>query len=260
MSEEDVRGGLREAVADEPPLNLDPDALVAAARRSAGRRRALVAAGLATVAVVVAAVAVPAALRGAATNPAAEQPTATSSPAPTSEWPPSGVVVPTYSPDSLQRRAQQMGKHLVTAVPAAIPKAREFRFGQFGGEAEGSFYEGQTSVNAAVSFTIGRARYSIVVTSWVPGEWTSDPELVCAAATDCRRLDDHDGEPVTVHTKHLDQATLVTVSHFRATAGMVSVTAYNYDMASGKPAVYQPTNPVSLDQLTTLATDPELGL
>lgn len=59
MSEKELRDGLRDAVADEPPLAFDPDALMERARKEVKRRRALFGAGLATAAVAVAAVAVP---------------------------------------------------------------------------------------------------------------------------------------------------------------------------------------------------------
>jgi hypothetical protein len=59
MSEEDFRDGLEAALAGEPALNFDADALIERARRQARRRRSLVGAGLASATVAVAAVAVP---------------------------------------------------------------------------------------------------------------------------------------------------------------------------------------------------------
>lgn len=59
MSEQDFRDGLAAALAGEPALNFDADALIERARRAAKRRRALVGAGLASATVAVAAVAVP---------------------------------------------------------------------------------------------------------------------------------------------------------------------------------------------------------
>lgn len=83
MSEQDLREGLREAVAGEPPLEFDPDRLIARARQDVRRRRAMVAATAATLAVASAAVAVPTILgspRGGA-GPAT-QPSGSSSSAP----------------------------------------------------------------------------------------------------------------------------------------------------------------------------------
>jgi hypothetical protein len=59
MSEQEVREGLRAAVAEEPALSFDPDALISQARQDIRRRRALVGAGAATATIAVAAVAVP---------------------------------------------------------------------------------------------------------------------------------------------------------------------------------------------------------
>jgi hypothetical protein len=59
MSEQELREGLRMAVAGEPALAFDPDVLLARAKQEIRRRRALFGAGAATAAVAVAAVAVP---------------------------------------------------------------------------------------------------------------------------------------------------------------------------------------------------------
>jgi hypothetical protein len=59
VSEQELRDGLRVAVAAEPALSFDPDALIVRARKEIRRRRALVGAGAATVVVAVTAVAVP---------------------------------------------------------------------------------------------------------------------------------------------------------------------------------------------------------
>lgn len=59
MSEQELREGLRLAVAGEPALAFDPDVLLARAKQEIRRRRALFGAGAATAAVAVAAVAVP---------------------------------------------------------------------------------------------------------------------------------------------------------------------------------------------------------
>jgi hypothetical protein len=259
MSEEDVRVGLRDAVADEPPLDFDPDALVATARQVT-RRRALVAAGVATVAVAVAAVAIPGAL-GRGPTQVAEQPTvtsATTAPKP-SQWLAQPVEPVEYSPDQLRSRSQEMAGQLRQTVPAVLSDASEFAYGEFGGEASGEFYEGQTSVNAAVSFTVDDARYSIFVTVWVPGGANELLDTVCAGSgAYCKQLGEEDGGPVVATTDDLGDQTISTVYHFRKDGGVVQVAAYNYDM-TGTPK-YMPTIPVTLQQLTRLATDPELGL
>jgi hypothetical protein len=265
MSEEDVRDGLLDAVANEPPLHFDPDELVATARRQV-RRRALVAAGLATVAVAVAAVAVPAALgRGSDTTPVADRPTSTthsSSPStapPTRpvQWPPPGVEPASRTVDELRQRGQEMTEHLRDTLPAILRSATDFRYGKFGGEAEDDFYPDQTSINAAITFAIDGKRYSIVITSWLPGT-ASSPAETCVA--NCHRLDDQAGGALYQETDDLGEGVIETVYHFRDTGEMVSVAAYNYDMTGVSATTYHPSLPVSHQQLAAIATDPELEL
>jgi len=261
VSEEDVRGGLRDAVGDEPPLNFDPDTLVATARQQVTRRRALVAAGLTTVAVAVAAVAVPFALGRTPTTPAAAPPT--SAPATTTEveWPPPGVKPVEYTIDELGARGGELRSVLVDRVPEVLPAATDFEFGKFGGEAEGQYYEGQTSVNTHVSFTVKGQRYSLYVAVTAPGAVEDTPKTICAASgAHCRGVGEQDGGPLVAKTEDIGDATLWTVYHFRSTGAQVLVTAYNYDMASQVPPTYLPTIPVTLDQLTALVTDPALTL
>jgi hypothetical protein len=268
VSEEDVRGGLREAVADEPPLVFDPDALVATARQQVKRRRALLAVGVATVLVAVAAVALPSALGRESMRAANQPPPATSVTTTTTTpfaWPPKGVSLAHYTPDELRTRSEQMALHLRTAVPAALPEASDFAFGEFGGEAAGQFYEGQTGVNTSVSFTVGGARYSIVVTVWVPGTDKPSPTTLCDSSgggADCTQLGQigQNGGPIFATTDKFDSGTITTAYHFRQTGTMVQIGAYNYDIASAGPPTYLPTIPVTLQQLTRLASDPDLAL
>jgi len=262
VSDEDVRGGLLDAVADEPPLRFDPDELVETARKQV-RRRALVAAGFATVVIAVAAVAVPVALgRGTTTTPAADRPMTTRSPSPstlppTAQWPPTGVEPAYFTEDELRQRGQEMSEHLRSTLPATLPTASDIAYGEFGGEASGQFYEGQTSINAAISFTIDGERYSIVITSWAAGT-AGSPAETCVA--NCHRLDDQAGGAAYEQTDDLGEGVIETLYHYRATGAMVSAAAYNYDMTSQVPPTYLPSIPVTRDQLVAIATDPELEL
>lgn len=261
MSEEDVRDGLLNAVADEPPLRLDPDELVTTARRQV-RRRALAGVGVATVAVAVAAIAVPVLLgrdSGPSVPAAARPHVSTTSPAPTAEqWPPAGMRPAKLSVDELRDRGIAMRTHLINALPSALPSATDFVVGEFGGEAAGQFYPGQTSINSTITFTIDGERYSIMITSWARGTATAPAES-CVA--DCRRLDDSANGPLYEQTDLLDTGGAIeTVFHYRDTGAMVSVAAYNYDMTSQVPPAYHPSLPVTGDQLTAIATDPALEL
>ncbi|MFI7676986.1 hypothetical protein [Actinophytocola sp. NPDC049390] len=252
MGEEDVRDGLLNAVADEPPLRFDPDELMATARGQV-RRRALVAVGLATVAVAVAAVAVPIALGRdstttvpAATRPGPAGPSSDQRPQPTR-----------YTVDDLRERGRELRVHLSRSLPAALPSATKIIVGEFGGEATGDFYPGQTSINATITFSIKGARYSIMVTTWVP-DAAPAPADMCVA--NCHRLDDQAGGAVFQQTHDMDKGVVETVFHYRDTGAVVSVAAYNYDMTSTVPPVYHPSLPVTRDALLAIATDPELAL
>ncbi|GAB1512217.1 hypothetical protein [Actinophytocola sp. KF-1] len=244
MSEEDVRVGLLDAVADEPPLLVDPDELIAAARGQV-RRRALVAVGFATVAVAVAAVAVPAAVSRDAAFPAATQP-----PAPSAQ-------PARYSVDHLRARAGELREHLRGTLPVLLPSAARIVVGEFGGEAEGAIHPRQTSLNTVVTVTIKGARYSIMVTTWVPGT-AAPPSEVCAV--NCHRMADQAGGAVYQQTDDLGKAVIETVFHYRDTGAAVSVAAYNYDMTSPVPSAYHRSLPVTRAQLVALATDPALAL
>jgi hypothetical protein len=260
MSEEDVRGGLRDAVAEEPPLDFDPEALVAAARQQVVRRRALIAAGVATAVVAVAAVAVPVAL-GRGTTYVAQQPSPTSTSTTPLQWPPSGVVRAHPTADDLRQRSQEMAAHLRETVPAVLPAASDFVYGEFGGEAAGAFSDGQMYVNAPVTFTVGSGRYSLFVAVWAPGAPDLSPTEVCAAGgAYCKQVDVRDGGPIVVKTEDLGDSTIQTMYHFRKSGGVVQIAAYNYDMSGNAPPKYEPAIPVTLDQLMRLATDPDLGL
>lgn len=258
MSEEDVRDGLREAVAGEPRLDFDPDALMASARQQVTRRRSLIAAGVATVAVVVVAVAVPVALgrdQGPpVTTSVADQPTSTSF-----QWPPSGVKPIEYTSEQLRARGEVMRERLQTLVPEVLGNAGEFDFGRFGGEAEDRFYEGQDSINTHVSFSVDGKRYSLYVEVRAPGLSPSPKECGDGEAY-CGQVAFVDGGPLMSSVDDLGNETISTVRHFRPSGTVVSFAAYNYDLAAETPPVYLPTIPVTTDQLVALASDPELGL
>jgi hypothetical protein len=260
MSEEDVREGLRDAVTDEPPLNFDPDVLVSTARQRVTRRRALVAVGTATVAIAVAAVAIPASFDSgtipAATQPppkssSEQRPAASDTSAPTSDV--SGTDV-SYTAEQLRVRGNEMRRHLEAAAPNVLSTASDIVVGKFGGEAVGEFADGQDYVNAPITFTVDGERYSIFITAWAPQALA--PATVCGST--CQELGERDGGHLKLIPEETGQQKITTVYFFRADGSALQVAAYNYDM-TGVPA-YQPAIPVTVDQLTRLAIDPELGL
>ncbi|MFL6122430.1 hypothetical protein [Actinophytocola sp.] len=269
MSEEDVRGGLRDAVAEEPPLDFDPDALVTVARQQVRRRRALMAAGAATVAVAVAAVALPVALgrppaqveAGQQSSSAAAS-TTTATPTPSHiDWPPPNVQPVHYTPDELRDRGRQMTLHLRKIAPSVLSNATGIDVSEFGGEATGEYYENQTSVNGTLNFTVDGAVYSVVVQVWVPGGADDLLTTACAEKT-CQQIGEQDGGPLVAGVEDLNQfvagGKISAVYHLRKNGSVVEIAAYNYQL-DGTPKTMS-TIPVSQKQLTRLAIDPDLGL
>jgi hypothetical protein len=256
MSEEDVRGGLWDAVADEPPLLLDTDALVATARQQTTRRRALIAVGAATIAVVVAAVAIPLALGRGTTTQVGDQPASSASAEPSAQE----AAPHRYGAEELRARSEEMAVHLREVVPVVLPEASRIDVDEFGGEATGEFYDGQTNVNTAITFTMNGSRYSMMVSMWVPGT----PEVLladlCPVDDPCQLLGMDDGGEVRTQTYNHGEKMITTVYHLRTSGAVVSVAGYNYDLKGNGAQDHPPVGPVTLDQLTTLATDPELGL
>lgn len=268
MTEQDVRDGLRGAVAGEPPLAFDPDVVVATAERQIRRRRALVATAVASTAVVVTAVALPALARqdsgGFADQPpaaAAGQPTSSSTQVEDIAWPPSdpGQKPKPYTVEGLQQRAEEMRAHLTATLASVLPSATDVVVRPFGGEAEGSINEGQRYLNAFAVFTMNGARLAVSVNVFAPGATTESPAETCAAV-DCEVTGTVDGGPVVAKTDEHGGALLVSAYHYRPSGALVFVTAYNYDPTAGEPSTYLPDVPVAMDQLVALATDPALGL
>jgi len=257
MSEEDVREGMRVAVADEPPFAFDPDTWISTAERQVRRRRALVSVGVATTAIVVAAVAVPIGLgltdNGTGFSTGAP-PAASTSPPPTSGQ-------RGYPAEELTQRGAEMVAALNVRLPELMPVATEFQVGQFGGEAVGSVSDGQDYLSSFATFTLGGLRYGIGINTYAPDAYEEGLAEVCAAVpTQCQVLGPRDGGTLVVKTETDQQAQFVTVLHFRDDGSVVSAVGYNYDPTSRTVPTYSPTVPVTVDQLTALAVDKELGL
>lgn len=267
MSENDVREGLRGAVAGEPPLDFDPDALVDTARQQV-HRRALLSVGVATVAVVAAAVAVPLALSGGGETggvPAADRPAATRQAeqgtpgAADIEWPPRGMTAVDYTAAELQERANAMRAHLLEVLPALLPEAKAFNVGLFGGEAEGAVGDHQNYLNTFATFTVDGARYGIAVNVFAPGMNSQTPAELCGAST-CFQQGERDGGYLVTTSEDTDELKIVSAHHFRDTGASVFVSGYNYDPTSSTPPVYHPSLPVGAELLGKLATDSRFDL
>jgi hypothetical protein len=270
MSEEDVRDGLRDAVAAEPPLVFDPDELMETARRQTKRRRALVSVGVATTVVAVAAVAVPFALGiprgddGVAVG--SSQPVTTTTTTTTTvaqpediEWPRPGIKPEHYTEAELTQRGKAMRAHLATTFAAVVPEATGVEVQPFGGEAAGSVADGQTYLNAFTRFTVGGVPYAVDVQAIAPGAAPS-PEEQCGEPGACEVEELPDGSWLLFTDESQGQMRIASVIHYRNTGAVVRATGYNYDPTSRTAVDYAPAIPVTIEQLTALAIDPELRL
>ncbi|WP_216211464.1 hypothetical protein [Amycolatopsis aidingensis] len=126
MSEQQVRDALHAAVAAEPPLDFDPDALVSSAQRRT-RRRAVTFASAGVVAVALAAVTVPGLV-----NTGAER----SVPAASAGQPVTGQTA--AADRGLEQRAAELKDYLTRRLPELSPSATVVSAGPFGNTADGT--------------------------------------------------------------------------------------------------------------------------
>lgn len=266
MSEQEVRDGLATLVLDEPPLNFDPDALMAKADAAARRRRTLVGAGGATVVIAAAAVVLPITLRGGGGSTSAPVTpgaviTTTANKVPDFAWPPAHNVVPNYSVQDLEQAAHKLQNEAKRVLPTVLTDADDVRADLFAGEAEGDYNAGQLYLNGAVHYTtkLGKAAVDIQVSA---GASVSSPAKVCADAgnSGCRIEPQKDGSAIVVTRWHQDKTQAVTVAHYRLDGVVVSVSGFNNDSFVRTPTPYLTRIPISEKQLTSLATDKALTM
>jgi hypothetical protein len=260
LSEQEVRDGLKLAVAEEPPMNFDVDELMTKAERLVRRRRALIAVGASTAAVAVAAVAIPVFL-GTAPQPdnlpmaAPPQASSMSSPTPTTL-----PKAPAHTKQELTERGAQMQAHLQTQLPLVVPKAKDVKAGLFGGEAEGAVEDGQRYLGSFVKFILGAPTAIEVQTQ----NDQDNMDRTCTAAG-CQQIPQADGsvvvvQPVDVGNGNASGMLLKSAVHFRNDGSVVRVTTYNYDPTGQDAPTFQPDVALTVEQLTRLATDPAIHL
>ncbi|TDQ05384.1 hypothetical protein [Labedaea rhizosphaerae] len=264
MSEQELRDGLAALVVDEPPLNFDPDALMANADAAARRRRTLVGVSGATVVIAAAAVALPITLRGVGNPNAQTTPGAvvtTTAGAPGFVWPPAHNKVPALTVEQVEQTAHKLQTEARRAFPRAVPTATEVGVDLFAGEAEGDYHAGQLNLNGAVHFATaqGRAAVDIEVNA---GASTPSPGKTCVHESDatCKIMPQQDGTVLVVTRWGQDQLQVLTVRHFRPDGVVVAVSGYNADTFLPKPTPYLPRIPVTEKQLVALATDKGLTM
>jgi hypothetical protein len=348
MSEQELREGLWAAVADEPALAFDPDALMEQARREIKRRRALFGAGTATVAVAVAAVAVPAMLgvprtghnaggsgpggclpasatepsdpseipvpteppgmsfkvtvpgsgmpptfvpTGSATAPPSPEPTtpvpaqpsappcpptsgerptgpmppassssASANPsAPGIPWPPPDVKKRQYTAAQLKARGADMKKYLTINFGRTVAGATNLSVQDFGGEASGAVADGQSYLETFVGYTLNGASSAVDIAAYAPGEGPTPTQACDEGSCTVQQLTAGD-TLVTTKINAGDRLEIVAVTHYRTDGAVVRASGYNYDPSGKAPPKVLPEIPVTVAQLTKLATDPALGI
>lgn len=274
MSEAEIREGLRAAVGDEPPLDFDPDELIARARHARKRRRALVAVGVATLVLTGTVLSLPGVLdRRAGVEVASGGPVLTT----TVEPPPSSPVTPPpVAPDGDRnllpsrwgppattvtgepRRsgtevflAQHFGALFSRVVPGA--KVVEVAFDDNGGQGDARFARGllqflDAEGTSGVSVQLGG------------GASAMSPVEFCRTVTCVMSQEQPDGSRVDVATGDggPEGTAVLSAAHFRVDGTVVRVNAYNYDPAQG--GTLRDTVPLSPEQLIRLAVDPKVAL
>jgi hypothetical protein len=263
--ERELRAGLDHAVAIEPPLEFDPDALIARARREGRRRRSLAGVGVATAVIAVAAVAVPTALdmtSATARISVANRPA--TPPAAQHQWPQENIRQQSYPVDRLRVIAQAWTKQLERELPRVAPQAADIGVQPWGGEAEGDISAGQGYLDTFVTFTVHGRAAALAVQVEEPGYHRTSPSKDCVQQpeTHCWTTWQAGGalvEQATAISQSEPKLNTLTVRQYRADGSVVSVTTYNYNPTSPTKSTSTVAAPLTATQLTALATDPVLA-
>lgn len=181
------------------------------------------------------------------------------------EWPPAGVEPPGHARETLLEYAYVMTKHLDSAFPAAVPDADALWWVDWGGELPGVVEDGQDYLTtwAVYEDEIGRTGTNFQIEA--PGHFTASPREFCEAnAADCKAEFLADGSlllrAVTVVQGNREYH-IGSVLHYRTDGSVVWVSAYDYDpIWDGNEGPDRDEIALTFDQLTALATDPELHL
>ena len=180
------------------------------------------------------------------------------------QWPPAGVEPPGHSRETLEELAYVMTKHLDTAFPAAVPQAGPVRWTEWGGEMPGVIEDGQDYVTA---FAIYEDKYGRTATSFqveAPGRFTMSPREFCESAAQCDGEFLADGSLLVQAVTHVQGTRTYHIGsalHYRTDGAVVWVSAYDYDpIWDGNEGPDRDEIALTFEQLTTLATDPELHL
>ncbi|GLZ33288.1 hypothetical protein Lesp02_54760 [Lentzea sp. NBRC 105346] len=252
MSEQDIREGMRVAVWDEPPLDFDPDQLIAKAEKVRSRRRALVSVGVGTALVVVSAFALPTFLiRSNSDNPGVNV-----AKAPTSSAEPT-------DPDT--RRSRRLSQRVADRLPHVLPSARGISvvperpsiFDKPNApttkqNAPTTQPKANGKVTAYIGFEDGIGPTAIQL---VVADSTGRAPDVCAGGQLCQQEDQPDGTKVVIsEVREGSELTTVAVTHIRKDGMTVTLYSFSHNPTNGSGL--RQTVPIGPDGLRQLATDP----
>ena len=264
MSEpQDLRESLARAVAEEPPLAFDPDALITRAQREVRRRRTLVAVGAATAMVALVAVIVPAAVglvRGAGQVTAATSTpvltTVASTPAPAS----TAAVPRSYTTGELVSTGNRFTTELLEIMPKAVPDASDVSIQGWTTGGDTFITPGPGRLDTLVRFQVKGTPTAIALSVRDAGAGLfATPQQSCAAAhlsgPDCVISTTSDGALVVERQAYADAQT-ISVIVYRPDGSTVSAAGYNYDPTSRAMVKFSTAPLVTSQQLFLLATQP----
>lgn len=263
MIEQQLRDGLRAAVADEPPLGFDPDRVAEDARRAVRRRRAVVASAGATV-LVVGVIVGTASVAGSpeGRGPAGPASSAVPTPPPTNVPTTTPPARPARDPLGLGPKAERIGAHVSRVLPEVVPGARNAAAFNFGQEAIGDYSLGNW-LNFIVSYDDNGGRAFLAVEIFGAGHETRIPSCERVPPDRCAPVTQPDGSTVFFHESADRDAPgrRGRTAYHEHGGATVMVSTYTYDGFSPNrsPAV-RDSFPLTDDQLIRLVTDPALSL
>lgn len=198
--------------------------------------------------------------------PAEQSAAAAAQDVPDIEWPPAGVTPPGHSRDELAEYAHVMTKHLDTAFPAVVPEADALWWIDWGGEMPGVIEDGQDYLTTWAVYEDKYGRTGTAFQIEAPGHFTTSPKEFCEAnAAKCDAEFLADGSllllAVTAVQGSEREYHIGSVLHYRNDGSVVWLSAYDYDpIWDGNEGPDRDEIALTFEQLTALATDPELHL
>ena len=274
MSEpQQLRESLSRALAEEPPLSFDPDALINRAQHEARRRRTLAAVAAAAVVALVA-VAIPTALGlfrdhgqvSAATSPPLLTTAASTPPSSPGPFP---AFYPTVE---LNAAAARFSQALTSLMPRVVPGVGTFLFQPWVNldkavplDAKAGYAPGELATNVRFALKGIMTGISIIVdgphVSQVPTPQSACAQWSRTAGQSCEVSGSVAGGGTVVIERGPagQKPQQVRVVDYRPDGSVVSATAYNYDPAARTPVSYAASPFVGSDELVLLVTSPSLA-